>query len=59
MTAPELVTTVEVIPTVSSLVKGGVLAVTDEGVVVAATGEVLPDSVVEVIPGHVSVTVST
>lgn len=59
VTAPELVTTVEVIPTVSSLVKGGVLAVTDEGVVVAATGEVLPDSVVEVIPGHVSVTVST
>lgn len=56
---PALISTVEVIPTVSTLVKDGVLEVTDAGVVLTATGELLPADVVEVIPGRVSVTVTT
>lgn len=55
----DLITTVEVIPSLAELVTLGVIAMTDDGAVLTATGELLPAEVVEVTPSRVSTKVVT
>lgn len=56
---PDVITTVEVLPSLAELVTLGVVAVTDDGAVLTATGELLPAEVVEVTPARVSTKVVT
>lgn len=55
----DLITTVEVIPSLTELITLGAVEVTDDGAVLTATGEVLPPEVVEVTPARISTKVVT